>query len=140
MSTLSARSVDKKLVLVQVRRALLQVHCPTVRLESEPDVVYSTYGTHGPKAKATVSSSHVPGRFPDMFREGREGSQYEGLPEGDTGDRQAVLFIRLHTVFDERGMGREYPGGTPWLRDRHGSHAFLHSAAKNSQGTWYRAG
>jgi hypothetical protein len=36
-------------------------------------------------------------------------------------------------------MGREYSGGAPWLRDRLGSHAFLHSAAKNRQGTWYRA-
>jgi hypothetical protein len=36
-------------------------------------------------------------------------------------------------------MGREYSGGTPWLRDRLGSHASPHSAAKNSQGTWHRA-
>jgi hypothetical protein len=74
-----------------------------------------------------------------MPRQGREGSQYEGLPEGDTGDRQASLIIRLDTAFDEGGMGREYSGGTPWLRYRLGSHAFLHSAAKNRLGTWYRA-
>jgi hypothetical protein len=107
---------------------------------SEPDVVYSTYGTPGPKAKATVSSSRVLGRPPDMPCQGREGSQYEGLPEGDTGDRQAALIIRLDTASDEGGMGREYSGRTPWLRDRLESHAFLQSAAKHSQGTWYRAG
>jgi hypothetical protein len=54
--TLSARSADERLVLVQVRRAFLQVHRPSVRVRSEPDVVYSTYYTHGPKAKTTVSS------------------------------------------------------------------------------------
>jgi hypothetical protein len=75
-----------------------------------------------------------------MPRQGREGSQYQGLPEGDTSDRQAALIIRLDTASDEGGMGREYSGETPWLRDRLGSHAFLHSAAKNSHGTWYRAG
>jgi hypothetical protein len=64
--------------------------------------------------------------------QGREGSQYEGLPEGDTGDRQAAHIIRLDTASDEGGMSREYSGGTPWLRDRLGSHAFLHSAAKKS--------
>jgi hypothetical protein len=79
-------------------------------------------------------------RLPDMPRQGREGSQYEVLPEGDTGDRQAALIIRLDTASDEGGMGREYSGGIPWLRDRLGSHAFLHSAAKYCQGTWYRAG
>jgi hypothetical protein len=60
----------------------------------------------------------------------REGSQYEGLPERDTGDRQAAFIIRLDTAFDEGGMGREYSGGTPWLRYRLGSNAFLHSTAK----------
>jgi hypothetical protein len=75
-----------------------------------------------------------------MSRQGREGSQYEGLPEGDTSDRQAALIIRLDTASDEEEMGREYSCVTPWLRDRLGSHAFLHSAAKNSPGTWYRAG
>jgi hypothetical protein len=102
-------------------------------------VVYSTNGTHGQKAKGTVSSSRVLGRLPDMPRQGREGSQYEGLPEGDTVNRQAALIIRLDTVSDEGGMGRDYSGGTPWLRDRLGSHAFLHCAAKNRQDTWYRA-
>jgi hypothetical protein len=105
----------------------------------EPDVVYSTNGTHGQKAKGTVSSSRVLGRLPDMPRQGQEDSQYEGLPEGDTGDRQAALIIMLDTASDEGGMGREYSDVTPWLRDRLGSHAFLHSAAKNRQGTWYRA-
>jgi hypothetical protein len=47
-----------------------------------------------------------------------------------TGDRQAALIIRLATASDGGGMGREYSGGTPWLRDRLVSHAFLHSAAK----------
>jgi hypothetical protein len=70
-----------------------------------------------------------------MPRQVRMGSQYEGLPKGDTGDRQDSLIIRLDTASDEGGMGREYSGGTPWLRDRLGSHAFLHSASKNSQGT-----
>jgi hypothetical protein len=74
-----------------------------------------------------------------MPRQGQEGSQYEGLPEGYTGDRQAALIIRLDTASDEGEMGREYSGGTSWLRYRLGSHAFLHSAAKNHQGTWYRA-
>jgi hypothetical protein len=55
-------------------------------------VIYSTYGIHGPKAKATVSSSRVLERLPDMSRQGWEGSQYEGLPEGDTGDRQDALY------------------------------------------------
>jgi hypothetical protein len=110
-----------------------------VRMGPEPDVVYSTNGTHGQKSMGTVSSSRVLGRLPDMPRQSREGSQYEVLPEGDTGDRQAALIIRLETASDEWGTGREYSGGTPWLRDRLGSHAFLHSAAKNSQGTWYRA-
>jgi hypothetical protein len=50
-----------------------------------------------------------------------------------------MLFIRLDTASDEGGMGREYLGGTPWMRDRLGSQEFLHSAANNSQGTWYRA-
>jgi hypothetical protein len=62
-----------------------------------------------------------------MPRQGREGSQYEGLPEGNTGYRQAAYIIWLDTASDEGGMGREYSGGTPWLRDRLGSHAFLHS-------------
>jgi hypothetical protein len=92
------------------------------------------------KAKATVSSSRVLGRFLDMPRQGRECSQYERLPEGDTGDRQADIIFRLHTASDEGGMGREYPGGTPWLRDRPGSHASLHSSAKECQGAWHRAG
>jgi hypothetical protein len=74
-----------------------------------------------------------------MPRPGREGSQYEGLPEGDTGDRQAALIIWLDTASDEGRMGLENSGGTPWLRYRLASHAFLHSAAKNRQGTWYRA-
>jgi hypothetical protein len=128
------------LVFVQVRRAFLQVHRPSVRVRSEPDVLHSTNGTPGPKAKATVSSSRVLGRLPDMSRQGQEGSQYEGLPEGDTSDRQAALIIRFDTASDEGRMGREYSGGTPWLRDRLGSHAFLYSAAKNIQGAWYRAG
>jgi hypothetical protein len=102
-------------------------------------MVYSTNGTYGQKAKAAASSSRVLGRLPDMPRQGREGSQYEGLPEGDTSDRQAALIIRLDTASDEGGMGRKYSGGIPWLRDRLGSHAFLHSAAENRQGTWYRA-
>jgi hypothetical protein len=55
-----------------------------------------------------------------MLRQGREGSQYEGLPEDDTCDRQAALMIRLDTVFDEGGIGREHSGGTSWLRDRLG--------------------
>jgi hypothetical protein len=135
-----ARSADERLVLVQVRRAFLQVHRLSVRVGSEPNVVYSTNGTHSSKAKATVSSSRVLGRLPDMPRQVQEGSQYEGLPEGDTSDRQAALIIRLDTASDEGGMGREYSGGTPWLRDRLGSRAFLHSAAKDFQGTWYRAG
>jgi hypothetical protein len=139
-ATLSARSADERLVLVQVRRAFLQVHRPSVRMGPEPDVVYSTYGTHGPKFKATLSSSRVLGRHPDMSGQGREGSQYERLPEGDTGDRQAALIIRLDTASDEVGMGREYSGRTPWLRDRLGSHAFLHSASKNRHGTLNRAG
>jgi hypothetical protein len=74
-----------------------------------------------------------------MPRQGREGSQYEVLPEVDTGDRQASLIIRLEMAFYERAMGREYSGGTPWLRYRLGSLAFLYSAAKNRLGTWYRA-
>jgi hypothetical protein len=103
---LSARSADERLVLVQVRRAFLQVHRPSVRVGSEPYVVYSTNVTHGPKAKGTVSSSRVLGRLPDMSRQGQEGSQYEGLPEGDTGDRQAALIIRLEMASYEGGMGR----------------------------------
>jgi hypothetical protein len=71
--------------------------------------------------------------------QGWEGIQYEGLPEGDTGDRQAALIIRLDTASDEGGMGREHSGGTPWLRYRLGSQTFLHGAAKNCQGTWYHA-
>jgi hypothetical protein len=138
--TFSACSADERLVLVQVRQALLQVHRPSIWVGSEPDVVYSTNGTHGSKAKATVSSSRVLGRLPDMLRQGREGSQCEGLPEGDTSDRHTALIMRLDTASDEGGMGREYWGGTPWLRDRLGSHAFLHSAAKDCQGTWNRAG
>jgi hypothetical protein len=74
-----------------------------------------------------------------MLRQGLRGSQFEGLPEGDAGDRQAALIIRFYTEYDEGGLSREYPGGTPWLRDRLGSHAFLPSAAKNSRGIWYRA-
>jgi hypothetical protein len=69
-------------------------------------VIYSTNGTHGQKAKRTVSISRVLGRLLDMPRQGWEGSQYEGLPEGDTGDRQASLIIRLDTASDEGGMGR----------------------------------
>jgi hypothetical protein len=84
---LSARSAGEILILVQVRRAILQVHRPSVRVGSEPDVVYSTYVAHGPKAKATVSSTRVLGGLPYMSRQGRKGSQYEGLPEGDKGDR-----------------------------------------------------
>jgi hypothetical protein len=127
--TLLARFVDERLVFVQIRRAYLQVHRPSVRMGPEPDVVYSTNGTHSQKDKATVSSSRVLGRLTDMPRQGREGSQYEGLPEGDTGDRQAALIIRLDTASDQGGMGREYTGVTPWLRYRLGLHAFLHSAA-----------
>jgi hypothetical protein len=56
-----------------------------------------------------------------------------------TGDRQASFITRLDMASDEGGMGREYSGGTPWLRDRLGSHASLHCTAKNCQGTWYRA-
>jgi hypothetical protein len=41
--------------------------------------------------------------------------------------------IRLDTASDEEGMGREYSSVTPWLRDRLGSHAFLHSAAKKAK-------
>jgi hypothetical protein len=48
-----------------------------------------------------------------MPRQCREGSQSEGMPEGDNGDRQAALIIRLDTAFDEGGMGREYPGRAP---------------------------
>jgi hypothetical protein len=81
-------------------------------------VVFATYGTHGTKAKTTVSSSRILGRLSIMPRQCREGSQYEGLPETDTGDRQAALIIRLDMASDERVMGREYSGGTPWLRDR----------------------
>jgi hypothetical protein len=94
---------------------------------SKPDVIYSTNGTHGPKVEATVSSFRVLGRPPDMPRQGREGSQYERFPEGDTGHRQAALIIRLDTASDNEGMGREYSDVTPWLRYRLGSHAFLHS-------------
>jgi hypothetical protein len=36
-----------------------------------------------------------------MPRQGREGIQFEGLPEEDTGDRQAALINRLDTTFDE---------------------------------------
>jgi hypothetical protein len=43
----------------------------------------------------------VLGQLPDMSRQGRERSQYEELPEGDTGDRQAALIIRLDTASDE---------------------------------------
>jgi hypothetical protein len=123
--TLSARSADKRLVLVQVRRAVLQMHRSSVRKGPEPDVVYSTNGTHGQKAKATVSSSRVLGRLPDMPHQDREGSQHEGLPEGDTCDRQAALINRLDTASDEGGMGRKYSGVTPWLRYRLGSHALV---------------
>jgi hypothetical protein len=134
----TARFADERLILVQVRGAFVQVHFPSVRMGPDPDVVSSTNGTHGLKSKSTVSSSRVLGRLSDMTRQRREGSQYEGLPEGNTGDRQATLIIRLDTASDERGMGREYSGGIPWLRDRLGSHASLHSAEKNCQGTWYR--
>jgi hypothetical protein len=51
-----------------------------------------------------------------------------------------ALIIKLDMASDEGGMGRKYSGGTPCLRDRLGLHAFLHSAAENRQGTWYRAG
>jgi hypothetical protein len=68
-----------------------------------------------------------------MPRQGREGSQYEGLPEGDTGDRQAALIMRLDTASDDEEMGREYSGGTFWLRDRLGSHAFLIAPRKISK-------
>jgi hypothetical protein len=88
------------------------VNRPSVRTESESDVVYSTNGTHGPKSKATVSSSRVFGRLPDLPRQGREGSQYEGLPEGETGDRQTALINRLDMASDEREMVREYSGRT----------------------------
>jgi hypothetical protein len=103
--TFSARSANERLVLVQVRRAFIQVHLPSVRVGSEPDVVYSTNDTHGPKSKATVSSSCVLGRLPDMPRQDRECGQYEGLPEGATGDRQAALIIRHDTASDEGRMG-----------------------------------
>jgi hypothetical protein len=103
--TLSACSEDDRLVLVQERRAFMQVHRPSVRMGPEPDVVYSTNETPCQKAKATVSSSCVPGRLPDMPRQGQDDSQYEGLPEGDTGDRQASLIIRLDTASDEGGSG-----------------------------------
>jgi hypothetical protein len=36
------------------------------------------------------------------------------LPEGDTGDRQAALIIRLDTAFDEGGMGRNGLGVLEW--------------------------
>jgi hypothetical protein len=36
-------------------------------------------------------------------------------------------------------MDRKYSSGTNWLRYKLGSHAFLHSTAKNSQDAWYRA-
>jgi hypothetical protein len=78
------------------------VHLTSVWIGSEPDVVYSTNGTHGQKTKAAVSSSRVFGRLPDMPRQG----QYGGLPEGDTNDRQAALIIRLDTAYDEGVMGR----------------------------------
>jgi hypothetical protein len=113
LPTLSTRSADERLVLVQVKRAFLQVHRSSVRMWPEPDVLYSTNGTHGQKSKATVSSSRVLGRLPDMPRQGREGSQYEGLPEGDTGDRQSALIISLDTASDEGVMGRENSGETP---------------------------
>jgi hypothetical protein len=116
--TLSDRSADEGLVLVQVQRAFLQVYRPFVRLGSEPDAIYSTNDTYGQKAKAAVSISRLFGRLSDMPRQGWEGSQYKGLPEGDTGDRQAALIIRLDMTSDKGGMGRECPHGTPWLRDR----------------------
>jgi hypothetical protein len=47
--TLSARSADERLVLVQVRQAFLQVHRPSVRMGPEPDVVYLSIGIHGQK-------------------------------------------------------------------------------------------
>jgi hypothetical protein len=53
------RFADERLVPVQVRRAFLQVHRPSVRVGSEPDVTYLTNGIHGSKANATVSSSRV---------------------------------------------------------------------------------
>jgi hypothetical protein len=86
-----------------------------------------------------VSSSRVLGRIPDMPRQGRKGSQYGGFPEGDKGNLTAALITRLDTASDEVGMSPEYPNGTSWLRDRLGSHTFLHSALKNSQDTWHRA-
>jgi hypothetical protein len=70
--TLSVRFVDERLVLVQVRRAFLQVHRPSVRLHLEPDVVYSANGTHGQKAKAAVPISRIFGRHPDIPCKGRE--------------------------------------------------------------------
>jgi hypothetical protein len=113
----------------------LQEHRPSVRMGSEHYVFCSTNGTHVQASKATVSSSRVFGRLIDMLIKAWEGNQYEGLPEGGTGDRQVSLIIRLEKKSDEAGMGRKYPGGAPWLRGRLGSRAFLHSAAKNCQGT-----
>jgi hypothetical protein len=108
--TLLARSADERLVLVQEQWAFLQVHRPSVRMGPEPDVVYSTNGTHCQKDKATASRSRVLGRLPGIPHQGREGSLYEGLSEGDTGDRQDALIIRLDTASEEEGMSREYPG------------------------------
>jgi hypothetical protein len=113
--TLLARSADERLVLVQVRRAFLQIHHPPVRMGSERDVAFSTNGTRDQKAKATVSSAREFGRLSDTPRQGRKCSQHEGLTEGDKGDRQAALIIRLDTASGEWGMGREYSGGTFWL-------------------------
>jgi hypothetical protein len=45
--SLLARSADERLVLVQMRRAFLQVHRPSVRMGPEPDVIYSTIGLPG---------------------------------------------------------------------------------------------
>jgi hypothetical protein len=44
----------------------LQVHRPFVRLGSDPDVVYSVYGSHGQKAKAAVSRYRIFERPPAM--------------------------------------------------------------------------
>jgi hypothetical protein len=69
-------------------------------------VVYTTNGIHDQKSKATILSYHIIGRLSEMPRQGREDIQYEGLPEGDTGDRKATLIISLDTAADDGGMGR----------------------------------
>jgi hypothetical protein len=45
-----------------------------------------------------------------MPRQGREDIQYEGLPEGDTGDRKATLIISLDTAADDG----EWVGVSVW--------------------------